>query len=158
MQIVINHVLFMLKQRTQKHTAKRRTIPFLVMYTCTCVQQWNSPTLFGVCGSWCNVSHWTMLDLKTLLDDSDHVLDPGTHLCIYKHAPKYLKELITIQTWFRSLRSTNCKQHILQRTKLRTKGDRAFWSAVHHIWNSLSKSIKGTTDSFKKGILKRDFF
>ena len=77
-----------------------------------------------------------------------------THNCIHGHAPAYLKELITLQSTTRTLRSSNTLLLQIPSTRLSTMGDRAFCSAAPRLWNSLPLQLRAIQrlDSFKTGL------
>ena len=77
-----------------------------------------------------------------------------THQCIHGNAPPYLKELLTPQTTARTLRSTSTNLLHQPRTKLRTQGDRAFYSAAPRLWNALPDHLRApqTVAVFKRGL------
>lgn len=67
-------------------------------------------------------------------------------LLVYKSlngmAPSYLTDLLTVHQPPRALRSANLGLLVAPRTKLKTRGDRAFSSAAPRLWNSLSPEIR----------------
>ena len=77
-----------------------------------------------------------------------------TFKCIHGNAPKYLKELLTIQSNVRTnLRSdkSGLLLHV-PKSNLSTGGDRSFHVNAPHVWNDLPKEICALSDlaSFKK--------
>ena len=74
-------------------------------------------------------------------------------------APQYLTELLHLHTPARTLRSSNHLLLVTPKTKLKTKGDRAFVAAAPRLWNNLPWHIRSAR-SFKvfKSSLKTHFF
>uniref|UniRef100_A0A3B3HCK7 Reverse transcriptase domain-containing protein n=1 Tax=Oryzias latipes TaxID=8090 RepID=A0A3B3HCK7_ORYLA len=75
-----------------------------------------------------------------------------TYRALNDQAPVYIKDLVQPYTPSRSLRS--CDQGLLavKRTRLKTKGDRAFATVAPSLWNSLPLSLRSVDSvfSFKK--------
>lgn len=69
-------------------------------------------------------------------------------------APLYLKELIQVRYPARALRSSGEPLLDIPRTKLKTKGDRAFSVAAPKLWNSLPLHIRlaGSVERFKSAL------
>lgn len=61
-------------------------------------------------------------------------------------APEYLSELLTVYTPSRALRSANSYRLIVPKTRLKTYGDRAFFSAGPREWNVLPLYIRKADD------------
>ncbi len=74
-------------------------------------------------------------------------------------APSYLSELLLVHKPARSLRSSDHSILIVQRTKYKRRGDRAFAVAAPKRWNSLPSHIRvaPTLNIFKR-CLKANFF
>ncbi|KAK0151915.1 hypothetical protein N1851_006719 [Merluccius polli] len=69
-------------------------------------------------------------------------------------APQYLSELLHIYAPARALRSTNQLLLVVPKTRLSTKGDRAFGAAAPRLWNSLPWHIRsaGSIEVFKSSL------
>ena len=82
-----------------------------------------------------------------------------TYRARHGQTPTYISELIESHSTTRSLRSAD--QHLLAapRTRLVTKGDRAFKAAAPRLWNALPLQIKvAPTESLFKRHLKTHLF
>ncbi len=78
---------------------------------------------------------------------------------LHNLAPLYLTELLHPHTLSRSLRSTNSDLLRVPRTRLKTRGDRAFSVVCPKLWNSLPSHIRtAPTMSVFKSTLKTYFF
>lgn len=66
-------------------------------------------------------------------------------------APQYLTELLCVHAPARSFRSSSQLPLVPPKTRLKTKGDRAFVAAAPHLWNNLPNHIHsaGSIEVFK---------
>lgn len=82
-----------------------------------------------------------------------------TFKCLNGLAPEYLKELLHVHTPARVLRSANLLLLDVPRSRLKTKGDRAFSVAAPTLWNKLPLHIRTcpTLECFKS-LLKTYLF
>ena len=82
-----------------------------------------------------------------------------TFKALHGQAPKYLSDLLHPKTNVRVLRSSNKRLLDVPKTKLKSKGDRAFEKIAPTLWNELPFSLK-TVDSVEifKGLLKTHLF
>ena len=64
-------------------------------------------------------------------------------------APSYLSDLLTAHQPTRALRSANVGLLIVPRSRLKTRGDRAFSIAAPRLWNNLPLEIKTAPSIFK---------
>nr|XP_054596020.1 uncharacterized protein LOC129163078 [Nothobranchius furzeri] len=71
---------------------------------------------------------------------------------LHGQAPSYIGDLLSSYTPSRSLRSSDQSLLVVQRTRLKTKGDRSFAAVAPRLWNSLPLSLRSvdSVDSFKK--------
>ena len=74
-------------------------------------------------------------------------------------APQYLAELLHVRTPTRALRSSSELLLVVPRSRLKTKGDRAFAVAAPKLWNCLPLHIRSaqTLETFKR-LLKTHLF
>ena len=82
-----------------------------------------------------------------------------TFKALHGEAPKYILDLLHPKTNVRVLRSSNKRLLDVPKTKLKTKGDRAFEKIAPTLWNDLPFSLR-TVESVVvfKGLLKTHLF
>lgn len=82
-----------------------------------------------------------------------------TYRCLQQQAPIYLLELLHPLSSTRSLRSTGQNLLTVPRTRLKTRGDRAFVALAPRLWNDLPAELRlaPSLDRFK-GLLKTHLF
>ena len=74
-------------------------------------------------------------------------------------APQYLTELLDLYVPARTLRSSGQVLLVPPKTKLKTKGDRAFMAAAPRLWNSLPEHIRSASSvEVFKSFLKTHLF
>lgn len=90
--------------------------------------------------------HW--LPIKYCIDFKILLL---TFKIINNIAPSYLTELLSLYTPRRALRSTGQLLLVQPRSRLKTRGDRAFAIAAPKLWNNLHTAIRASKSiqSFK---------
>uniref|UniRef100_A0A8C6PYD4 Reverse transcriptase domain-containing protein n=1 Tax=Nothobranchius furzeri TaxID=105023 RepID=A0A8C6PYD4_NOTFU len=74
-----------------------------------------------------------------------------TYRALNNQAPSYLSELLSPHTTSRNLRSTSENLLAVPRTRLKTKGDRAFQTIAPRLWNSPPSNLRlsNTVEVFK---------
>ena len=98
--------------------------------------------------------HWLPVNLR---------IDFKILLFVFKvlngSAPQYIMELLQLHTPSRTLRSIDQYRLAVPKTRLKTRGDRAFSVVAPKLWNNLPLHIKlsPTTETFKSR-LKSHFF
>uniref|UniRef100_A0A8C6W155 deoxyribonuclease II n=1 Tax=Nothobranchius furzeri TaxID=105023 RepID=A0A8C6W155_NOTFU len=65
-----------------------------------------------------------------------------TYRALNNQAPSYLSELLSPHITSRNLRSTSENLLAVPRTRLKTKGDRAFQTIAPRLWNSLPSNLR----------------
>lgn len=82
-----------------------------------------------------------------------------TYRAIHGQAPAYISDLTHPYRTSRSLRSSDQGLLVVPRTRLKTKGDRAFEAVAPRLWNELPRDIRASpsVDTFK-GQLKTHLF
>ncbi len=82
-----------------------------------------------------------------------------TYRALHGQAPSYIQDLLYAHSPGRSLRSSDLDLLTIPRTRLKTKGDRAFCAVAPRLWNSLPLTLRtmGSVDSFKRH-LKTNLF
>uniref|UniRef100_A0A8C1P909 Reverse transcriptase domain-containing protein n=1 Tax=Cyprinus carpio TaxID=7962 RepID=A0A8C1P909_CYPCA len=75
-----------------------------------------------------------------------------TFRALHGQAPSYVQDLLHMHTPYRSLRSSGQDLLIVPRTRLKTRGDRAFCVVGPRLWNSLPLALRtmSSVESFKK--------
>ncbi|XP_029941085.1 uncharacterized protein LOC115383145 [Salarias fasciatus] len=75
-----------------------------------------------------------------------------TYRALHGQAPLYITDLLQPYVTSRSLRSSDQGLLVVPRSRLKTKGDRAFEVVAPTLWNSLPVNLRSadTVDSFKK--------
>jgi len=74
-------------------------------------------------------------------------------------APVYMSDLLSSHNSGRSLRSSNQRLLTVPRSRLKTRGDRAFAVAAPKLWNSLPAPIRSASSLHEfKAKLKTYFF
>lgn len=70
---------------------------------------------------------------------------------LHGQAPAYICDLLHPYVASRSLRSSNQELLVVPRTRLKTKGDRAFQTVAPYLWNALPRELRAaaSVDSFK---------
>ena len=98
--------------------------------------------------------HWLPIECRIVFK-----ISLITYKAIHGLAPDYIAELLSPKVNVRLLRSSN--KHLLKvpKTKLKTKGDRAFSAVAPTLWNCLPLAIKNaeSVDVFKR-LLKTHLF
>ncbi|KAM3863095.1 mu-type opioid receptor [Diretmus argenteus] len=84
-----------------------------------------------------------------------------TYRAIHGQAPAYISELIQPYSLSRSLRSSDQGRLWVPRTRLKTKGDRAFATAAPRLWNALLQDLntlpsENISDASDAGMLHYD--
>ena len=71
--------------------------------------------------------------------------------CFYNFAPSYLKELLTLHTPLRNLRSNKKKLFVIPPVFTKSYGERSFAHTASTLWNNLPEHMKNidTIDKFK---------
>lgn len=75
-----------------------------------------------------------------------------TYRALHGQAPLYIQDLLHKNSPGRLLRSSGLDLLLVPRTRLKTKGDRAFCTVAPRLWNSLPLALRtmGSVNSFKK--------
>uniref|UniRef100_A0A8C6LAX3 Reverse transcriptase domain-containing protein n=1 Tax=Nothobranchius furzeri TaxID=105023 RepID=A0A8C6LAX3_NOTFU len=82
-----------------------------------------------------------------------------TYRALNNQAPSYLSELLSPHTTSRNLRSTSENLLAVPRTRLKTKGNRAFQTIAPRLWNSLASNLRlfNTVEVFKNHLKTHPF-
>ncbi len=93
--------------------------------------------------------HW--LPINSRIDFKIILL---THKCIYRTAPTYLQELITVKTFARETRQSQTTTLIQPKARTVTYGERSFSYIAPKLWNTLPSFLRiiSQTERFKTSL------